>query len=645
MAGEKVSYDPFATVESTGGQTVSNNPFASKQSETPISDVVRPVTDVGNRALVAGTLGAPVDLATMALRPFGYKEEKPVGGSEWIGQKMQDLGLVTPERRPIAETLTQLAPSIATGGVGAAKGAVNLAKKAKDYYSLAKGTEAERLANALKTNLSGKAEDVILGAEKAMQAPKSKLAAVGKAQEQLGGRESVAASRQAAREQEVSNSLDKLSPQKTVLAEDVGAVIQPEGQKNLQSLKGTRQEESITKLKEPAFEAARNREAGGDFIATNPKSAEEFNKVMGEIETQISRLPEPYRSDLAKRYSAIRGEEIPLDKGEWAVEQLRASIDGREPKTTKFQPMTLDQAEFMRRLLEKEDLSSVTGFKAGEASRMKDLAVELRKAMNAYEPRVGEYINKYKELSEPISRATVGRGKALTDMEIQAEENALFSSDKKSASNYFLDGSQEKAQRLLDLVGGKKQELVNSVRGFFRTKMENMSASQANQFVRDNEGFFRVFPELRSPMESVVRSKQISETAGVASEKRAASAATRLSGEAKTAEAAIKPQEKIAEKFRIYQSQLSTLTPKDSVSKAKELIDGLRHDKLIDDTHYRDLLTKVERIKNEYGDSAKAAQNVQLLLRKELIYGGLSSIGIGGGLGVGAYYGLKALGE
>lgn len=198
MAGEKVSYDPFATAELTGGQTVSHNPFESKQSETPISDVVRPVTDVGNRALVAGTLGAPVDLATMALRPFGYKEEKPVGGSEWIGQKMQDLGLVTPERRPIAETLTQLAPSIATGGVGAAKGAVNLAKKAKDYYSLAKGTEAERLANALKTNLSGKAEDVILGAEKAMQAPKSKLAAVGKAQEQLGGRESVAASRQAA---------------------------------------------------------------------------------------------------------------------------------------------------------------------------------------------------------------------------------------------------------------------------------------------------------------------------------------------------------------------------------------------------------------------------------------------------------------
>jgi len=98
-----------------GGISVDQTPV-EKQNETPISDVVRPITDVGNRALVAGTLGAPVDLATMALRPFGYKEEKPTGGSEWIGQKMQDLGLVTPKRRPVAETLTQLAPSIVTGG-------------------------------------------------------------------------------------------------------------------------------------------------------------------------------------------------------------------------------------------------------------------------------------------------------------------------------------------------------------------------------------------------------------------------------------------------------------------------------------------------------------------------------------------------
>ena len=60
-------------------------------------------TDVLNRGLVAGTLGAPVDLASMAMRPFGYSVEKPFGGSEYIGQKMQDAGLVSAERRPLAE--------------------------------------------------------------------------------------------------------------------------------------------------------------------------------------------------------------------------------------------------------------------------------------------------------------------------------------------------------------------------------------------------------------------------------------------------------------------------------------------------------------------------------------------------------------
>jgi hypothetical protein len=34
--------------------------------------------------------GAPVDLATMLMRPFGYSTEKPVMGSEWIKQQMTD---------------------------------------------------------------------------------------------------------------------------------------------------------------------------------------------------------------------------------------------------------------------------------------------------------------------------------------------------------------------------------------------------------------------------------------------------------------------------------------------------------------------------------------------------------------------------
>jgi hypothetical protein len=78
-------------------------------------DVRQGLTDALNRGFVGGLLGGPVDIATMVMRPFGYTTEKPVGGSEWIGQKMQDAGLVSAARNPLAEFLSAVAvPSAVT---------------------------------------------------------------------------------------------------------------------------------------------------------------------------------------------------------------------------------------------------------------------------------------------------------------------------------------------------------------------------------------------------------------------------------------------------------------------------------------------------------------------------------------------------
>lgn len=82
------------------------NAFADPQFR---KDVARGLLDAGNRGAVAGLLGGPVDLATMALRPLGYNVEQPVGGSEWIGQKMQNAGFVSPERNRLAEALAGVA--------------------------------------------------------------------------------------------------------------------------------------------------------------------------------------------------------------------------------------------------------------------------------------------------------------------------------------------------------------------------------------------------------------------------------------------------------------------------------------------------------------------------------------------------------
>lgn len=86
-----------------------------------------------SRGVVAGTLGAPVDLMNLGLNSaraaYGYAGnklgllapsqmpeivEKPVGGSEWIGDKMQQMGLLSSYRNPMAEAVAGglLAPSV-----------------------------------------------------------------------------------------------------------------------------------------------------------------------------------------------------------------------------------------------------------------------------------------------------------------------------------------------------------------------------------------------------------------------------------------------------------------------------------------------------------------------------------------------------
>lgn len=63
--------------------------------------------DLAYRA-VAAVFGGPVDLTTMVMRPFGYDVEKPVLGSEWIGQQLQDVGLVSEARDPLQEFMASL---------------------------------------------------------------------------------------------------------------------------------------------------------------------------------------------------------------------------------------------------------------------------------------------------------------------------------------------------------------------------------------------------------------------------------------------------------------------------------------------------------------------------------------------------------
>lgn len=64
----------------------------------------------GLMGVTTDVLGYPVDLMTTALRPFGYNVEKPVGGSDWLADKL------TNPTGSVAETAGRVATGMLTPG-------------------------------------------------------------------------------------------------------------------------------------------------------------------------------------------------------------------------------------------------------------------------------------------------------------------------------------------------------------------------------------------------------------------------------------------------------------------------------------------------------------------------------------------------
>lgn len=76
-------------------------------------------------------VGAPVDLATMVMRPFGYSVDKPVGGSEWLIEQAKQRGYADqPTGSPI-ETGTRFIGGMLSPGaaIGAAKAGKNMLRE------------------------------------------------------------------------------------------------------------------------------------------------------------------------------------------------------------------------------------------------------------------------------------------------------------------------------------------------------------------------------------------------------------------------------------------------------------------------------------------------------------------------------------
>jgi hypothetical protein len=103
---------------------------SSDQEADPdvVKDIVR-----GVQYTPFDVLGAPVDIATMVMRPLGYNVEKPVGGSDYFIDQAAKLGLFKPSTGSGAELLGRIAGGGATPAL--ARGVSKVAGATEDFIS------------------------------------------------------------------------------------------------------------------------------------------------------------------------------------------------------------------------------------------------------------------------------------------------------------------------------------------------------------------------------------------------------------------------------------------------------------------------------------------------------------------------------
>jgi len=95
-------------------------------------------------------LGYPVDVATMAMRPFGYNVEKPVGGSDWLADRV-----TSPTGAP-AETAGRFLTGMVTPGPNELMGAMGVTKQAPVNELITYHGSPHRINNVDEANPMGK---------------------------------------------------------------------------------------------------------------------------------------------------------------------------------------------------------------------------------------------------------------------------------------------------------------------------------------------------------------------------------------------------------------------------------------------------------------------------------------------------------
>jgi hypothetical protein len=222
-----------------------------------------------------------------------------------------------------------------------------------------------------------------------------------------------------------------------------------------------------------AREAAAAREVSEPFVASKPmRDLQGFIKQNLNIETDD------------KLINQLRAVERALFEG---TENARPSFASSETIRRKIGDAAFGAPE--------------EGYQAIGQKLSRDLYTRLSTAMRKYEPAFGQYLDSYRELSEPLRVAASRLGKALTGTEANAPN--YFAAPAQSLPGRAFS-SPENVRGLMDALGGREPVLAAAER-YFATQLVGKTAAEARKYLGSDQvrAVLEVLgPEFRSQINS-----------------------------------------------------------------------------------------------------------------------------------------------
>ena len=518
---------------------------APKAPVSKDSGLMGATTDVLNRGLVATTVGAPVDIANMGLSAIDWASnkvskatgtapeqpwasEKPVGGSEWFGQKMQESGMVSPTRRPKTEFAVSLFPAIATGGTAAVKAA---GKKIGSMISGGKDLAAE-----LQASTAGKTAQEIADAEKRAGTAEKRAGVAGKIAEREAGKGEAAYGQLPGVEQNIVESDAAIGKRIKDKADDVYS-----------KLKETRST-NAEKNKADAFGFARSREFMGEKI----ENTKAYQDVLNKIDSLLK------DKDTGLAVASLDAIKNPLN-------QIRRAIDPRyvdeATGVVMGRPISFQGMEDLRRFLRDRSYGlPAEGFDAINQQKAGKLADAVENVMSEFSNgKIDKFISQYRRDSEPLRVFQTKVGKALTDEQLLGK-GVNYATVSAQDIPKAMFKNKENFNALIDALGGDVNAAKSEAQRYFVGQLQGKNASQARKFIddRNNRAMLKETGSYDIANNYVRQLEQ--------AEKRGATAIARGETRAKTAV----EQRELSNKLRVIQSDIDRA---DKIVSPKEKID------------------------------------------------------------------------